>query len=342
MRRQVGLSHSHACESMDFGIVGLGNHAINRFMPGVVASGNSVTAVYSRKLGKAMKVAEKYDADPFVSLDKMLESKCEAVYVASPNALHHEQTKKALENGKHVLLEKPMTLEYDDALDLVATAKKNNLTLAVGFHLRFHPAVEYVKELLSGEKVGNINYVSGRWGGFSTRSGDPDTLWWSQEELAGGGSIMGTGVHVMDTFNNILGAPPDQVSSMRIPAKGVVDSMSSISLRYGETIGSAVSSRRMFLPENTLTVFGDEGTIVATNLFSTQINSSVYLNGKVSKRFSAGNVYKKEAKGFVDLVAGRSSPIASGIDGSFVVKMTQAAIASEMTGAIIDLDYKVR
>lgn len=326
---------------MDFGIIGLGNHALNRFMPGVAASGNSVTAIYSRRLEKARDAANKYGAEAYDDMERLLASGCEAVYIASPNALHHPQTRSALERGKHVLLEKPMTLDYRDALDLIIAAQKLDLKLAVGFHLRFHPAVENVKELLSTEEIGDISYLSGRWGGFSTRSENPDTLWWSQPDLAGGGSIMGTGVHVMDTLNNILASQPRSLVAIRKPAGQIVDSMSSISLDYGETLASVLSSRRMFLPDNSLMIFGTEGTISVSGLFSTTIDSTVYLNGKSVKRFSSGDMYKKEASGFVDLVNGKKSLIATGVDGSVVVRMTQAAITSELTGRRMGLDYQI-
>ncbi len=193
--------------------------------------------------------------------------------------------------------------------------------------------------MISDEEIGDLNHLSGRWGDFSTRSNNPDTLWWSQPELAGGGPIMGTGVHVMDTLNNVIGKPPESLTAFRKPSGELVDHMSSISLEYGNVLTTAVSSRKMFLPENSLTIFGSEGTIFATDLFSTSISATVYLNGKAVKRFSSGNMYKKEASGFVDYVKGMRSQIASGVAGSVVVRMTRAAITSELTGKRIGLDY---
>lgn len=324
---------------MEIGIIGLGNHAINRFMPAVIDAGHRVSAVYSRKLSKAEIYAEKYGAQAFDRLDDLLGTDCEAVYVASPNALHYSQTKAVLNAGKHALLEKPMTLKYEEAVELVKLADKLNLKLAVGFHLRFHPAIEYIKVLLSNEEIGNLAYLVGRWGGFSSRPDDPDMRWWSEEELAGGGSIMGTGVHVMDSMNNILKDMPISVSAMRTPAGKILDQSSSILLRYNEVLSSVTSSRRMFLPDNSLTIFGTEGTIMATGIYSTTVDCSVFVNGRVSKRYNSGNMYQKEADGFVDYVHDAPSLIATGRDGSIVVKMTQGAIQSDAENRSINLDY---
>ena len=169
---------------MKFGIAGLGNHAINRVMPAMAASGNQITSVYSRNIDKARKEGAKYNSTPYDNYEKMLEAgDFDAIYIASPNFLHYPQTKAALQNGKHVLLEKQMTLKAEEAHELNTLAKEKNLKLALGFHLRFHPAVIDVKKMLNEGKFGNISYISGMFTNLSSRSYDePDHKWWAEEE----------------------------------------------------------------------------------------------------------------------------------------------------------------
>jgi Predicted dehydrogenases and related proteins len=179
---------------MRFGIIGLGNHAINRVMPAIVTSGNQIAAVYSRNLEKARKESIPYGSEPFDDLDAFFEKgDFESVYIASPNFLHYSQAMKSLESGKNVLLEKQMTLRNEDAADLVSTAERRGLALAVGFHMRFHPAVAEVRKMVRSQELGKIAYIRGVWAGLSQpSSGNPDRQWWSEEDKVGGGSVMGT------------------------------------------------------------------------------------------------------------------------------------------------------
>ena len=326
---------------MKFAVIGLGNHAINRVMPAIILSGNSIDAVYSRNPEKAERIGRRFGSNAFDSYDRMLSSDCDAVYIASPNNLHYSNAMSALEHGKNVLLEKPMTLSYEDSKKLVDKAEEEHLSLAIGFHLRLHPAIEEIKKNILNGDIGDITTVDACWGGFSSSSRNPtddsDNRWWGDEALVGGGSIMGTGVHVFDALNNIMGLHPDRISSFRDPRDSIIDATTSTILSYGATIAHAVSSRRMFLPDNSLRITGTEGTLICTGLFSTEIRSSLNINGRI-KRFRSGNIYRKEIDAFVDLVNGRKSLIATGVDGSVVVRMTELAIRSDMEDRSFPVD----
>ena len=324
---------------MKFGIIGLGNHAIKRIMPAIKVSHNQISSIYSRSKKKAEDQALLYGSIAYDDLKDVLASDVDAFYIASPNALHFDHARLALENGKHVLLEKPMTLTYSDATTLTRLAEKEDLALGVGFHLRLHPAVEEVKKALDAGVIGNITLIEAAWTGYSggvKRTGD--SSWWEDPELVGGGSIMGTGVHVMDCLNNLMRSYPDRISSIRSPHGEVIDITSSINIQYGATIALAVSSRNVFLPENSLKIFGNEGSIEASNLFTTEINSVLNINGK-RHRFSSGNIYRKEIDAFVDLVENRHTFIARGVDGAAVVRMTEGAIQSDMSGRTVELEF---
>ena len=158
---------------MKFGIAGLGNHAINRVMPVFREAGQEISALYSRSIDKARKEGMKYNAKPFDNLDSFFQSgDFEAVYIASPNFLHYGQAKLALEQGKHVLLEKQMTLKTDEAEELVRLADQNHLALAIGFHMRFHQACIRVSPIPSKytEVLANDPY-EGRKGSARNGSG---------------------------------------------------------------------------------------------------------------------------------------------------------------------------
>lgn len=316
---------------MKFGIAGLGNHAINRVMPVFREAGHDISAVYSRSIDKARKEAMKYNAKPFDNLNTFMENgDFEAVYIASPNFLHYEQTRLALEHGKHVLLEKQMTIKTDEAEELVKLAKEKNLVLAIGFHMRFHPAIREIRRIIQSGELGDISYITGMWASLSPRSYDnPDNRWWREDEKVGGGAVMGTGVHVMDTFNYIMGKYPDRISAFRDPKGEVIETTEHVTLQYGPTVADIVASRAVKSPMNNLTVYGTNGTIVATSVFSTSVESSLIRDGKKIKDFRGVNVYREEVRSFADLVQGRESHIATGKDGAVVVNMVNLAFEAD-------------
>ncbi len=316
---------------MKFGIAGLGNHAINRVMPAIAASGNQITSIYSRSIDKARKEGIKYNAQAFDNLESMLgKGDFEAIYIASPNFLHYSQVKAALNSGKHVLLEKQMTLKSDEAKELVSLAKDKNLKLAIGFHMRFHPAILDVKRIISTGELGDIAYISGMWAHLSSRSYDtPDNRWWSEEEKVGGGSVMGTGVHVMDTLNFILGRVPDRVAAFRNPTGAIIESTEHVTMQYGPIIADAISSRDISGNMNNLNVHGSKGTLTVTNAFSTAVESSIIRDGRKFKDYRGIDVYREEVREFVNLVQGKGSHIATGEDGYHVVRIVEKAFMSD-------------
>lgn len=324
---------------MKFGIAGLGNHAINRVMPVFREAGQEITAVYSRSIDKARKEGLKYNAKAFDDLISFFENgDFEAVYIASPNFLHYGQAKLALEHGKHVLLEKQMTLKNEEAEELVKLAEEKHLSLAMGFHMRFHPAVREIHRIVQSRELGEVSYITGMWASLSARSYDnPDTRWWREDDKAGGGAVMGTGVHVMDTINYIMGKYPERLSSFRDPAGQIIETTEHVTLQYGPTIVDIVASRAMKSPINNLVIYGTEGTLVATGVFSTSVESSLLRDGKKIKDFRGVNVYREEVKAFADLVQGKITHIATGRDGAEVVRLVNLAFEADRDSRVFKL-----
>lgn len=316
---------------MKFGIVGLGNHAMNRLMPAINESGNSIAALYSRNIDKARRQVLNFPSRAYDNYAKFLEdADFEAVYISTPNFLHYEHAKKALLAGKHVLLEKPMTLKNEEAKELVELSDSKSLNLSVGFHMRYHPAVADAKSLISKGELGDITLIEGTWAHLSTGSySNPDNFWWREEEKVGGGSVMGTGVHVIDTLNYLMGRFPDKVNAIRDPTGAVIDLSEHITMLYGGTIGRVFSSRAVKQPMNNLTIYGTDGTAVFTSFFSTSVDSSMIRDGKKMKDYKGVNMYKEEVRGFVAAVNGKESSIATGRDGYEVVRIVNQAMMSD-------------
>lgn len=134
-----------------------------------VTDGIRLTAVYSRTEEKGRQLAAEYGAGRvYTDLDAFLaDEEMNTVYIASPNLLHYEQTRKALLAGKHVICEKPFCTKADQAGELTALAKEKRLFLADAVPTAFLPNLEVLKRELP--KVGKVRLVLGNYSQYSSR-----------------------------------------------------------------------------------------------------------------------------------------------------------------------------
>ena len=134
-----------------------------------LVDGIRLTAVYSRTEEKGSQLAAEYGAERvYTDLDAFLgDEEMNTVYIASPNLLHYEQTKKALLAGKHVICEKPFCTKAEQARELTALAKEKQLFLADAVPTAFLPNLEALKKELP--KVGKVKLVLGNYSQYSSR-----------------------------------------------------------------------------------------------------------------------------------------------------------------------------
>jgi predicted dehydrogenase len=133
-----------------------------------------------------------------------------AVYIASPHQLHTPQAFKAAESGRHVLVEKPMSLSPDGAHKLLEIAHKKNLVVGVNFPLRQHPAL---CELQSGIKSGRLGKLVHAYAHLSRANPQPSG-WWRDQLHSGPMCLMDLGVQALDLLLWMLGEKAREVSAI--------------------------------------------------------------------------------------------------------------------------------
>jgi len=106
------------------------------------------------------------------------ETELDAISVCTPNGLHAENTIAALEAGKHVMVEKPMTLTAADALELNRIAARNNRVLMVGHLMEYHPAIPAIRKLILDGEIGEVMRIESRRTNHGTLRSD-ENVWWS-------------------------------------------------------------------------------------------------------------------------------------------------------------------
>ncbi|MFC4870632.1 Gfo/Idh/MocA family protein [Negadavirga shengliensis] len=133
----------------------------------------------------------------------------DAVYIITPNGLHHDQTLRVAKAGKHVICEKPMGINAKECREMVEACRKANVKLLVGYRMRLEPnTLEIVRMRKDGE-LGKIMFFQGL-SGF--RIGDP-TQWRLDKKLAGGGAMMDIGIYAVNGSRYMVGEDPVWVTA---------------------------------------------------------------------------------------------------------------------------------
>jgi predicted dehydrogenase len=133
----------------------------------------------------------------------------DAVYVITPNALHHDQVIKVANAKKHVICEKPMALNAKEGQEMIDACKKANVKLLVGYRMHFEPNTLEVIRMRNEGEFGKILFFQGLTG---FRIGDPNQ-WRLNKQLAGGGSMMDIGIYSINGARYMVGEEPVWVTA---------------------------------------------------------------------------------------------------------------------------------
>jgi len=177
-------------------------------------------AVASRNPGRAESYAREHGIEcAHGSYEALLaDPGVDAVYIPLPNSLHVEWSRRALEAGKHVLCEKPLTDRPDDARALFDLAERNGLVLAEGFMYRHNPQTRRLEELVRKEAIGRLQLVRTSFTFFLER--EPDIR---LEPELGGGSLLDLGAYCVSGARLLAGEPEIAFGSQVLGPTGVDD-----------------------------------------------------------------------------------------------------------------------
>lgn len=128
------------------------------------------------------------------SLEELIEEDLDGIIIATPSAMHAEQSLQAIKKGKAVFCQKPLGRNKNETLEVVEAAKAKDVLLGVDFSYRHTLGIQKLKEVLDSGGLGNIYGVNLV---FHNAYG-PDKPWYFDPELAGGGCVMDLGVHLID------------------------------------------------------------------------------------------------------------------------------------------------
>ncbi|MDP5201056.1 Gfo/Idh/MocA family protein [Flavobacterium sp. DG2-3] len=240
-----------------WGIVGLGNIARQFASDLLLIENAELTAVASRDFSKAEQFGGKFNAlRMYNSYDLLFEDpEVEIVYIATPHNSHAELSIKAMENGKHVLCEKPMALSYNDAERMVEASKKHNTFFMEAFWTRFIPSVQDVLHKINNGAIGNVNYIKAD---FAFHGSEIENKRLFDKEL-GGGALFDIGVYPLFLSYIVLGNPK-QILASAIKHKNNIDLQTSMILQY-ESAQSVLHASIVSDSDMKAVIAGTEGRI---------------------------------------------------------------------------------
>ena len=193
-----------------WGVLGVAKIAVEKVIPAMQkGEASHIAAIASRDLGKAKAAAGKLGIDrAFGSYEDLLaDGEIEAVYNPLPNELHVPWTLKALAAGKHVLCEKPIALDAEEARSLIEARDRSGKLVAEAFMIRHHPQWRRAKELAGTGVIGQPLAIQTF---FSYRLLDPDNV---RNIPPGGGGLYDIGCYAILSARYIFGAEPTRVAA---------------------------------------------------------------------------------------------------------------------------------
>ncbi|MFD0961020.1 Gfo/Idh/MocA family protein [Paenibacillus chungangensis] len=196
------------------GIIGSGGIAAGHLRAYQAMDNVEIAAAADIVPGKARQFLDEaglHDATAFEDHRKLLELELDGVSICTPNVSHYGTTIDALQAGKKVLLEKPMSVTLEEAVHMVQVSKDTGLMLSVGFQPRYDPNTKLIRDVVQGGKLGKVYYVEV---GGGRRRGMPGGTF-IRKELAGAGAMADIGCYSLDFALHALGYPkPLTVSAM--------------------------------------------------------------------------------------------------------------------------------
>jgi xylose dehydrogenase (NAD/NADP) len=224
-----------------WGILGCARVARRRVMPAVQqVEGATLTAVASRELSKAQQFAEQFDVPAaYGSYEVLLhDPDVEVIYIPLPNHLHAEWSIQALRAGKHVLCEKPLTMDAAEARQIQAVRDEMGLYCLEAFAYRFNPVVDKAFEIARSGALGELRYIHTAMS-FVMGKPDPNNVRIKPE--MGGGALYDVGCYAINAQRMMAGREPLTAwATMQWSEQYGVDIAGTATLDFGDELWGTV------------------------------------------------------------------------------------------------------
>jgi len=324
---------------MRFGIIGTADIARTALIPAVERTEHTVDAIASRDESRARAVADEFDIPrAFGSYEALLGAPdLDAVYNPLPNSLHGEWTKRAADEGLHVLCEKPLTADADEAASVVDHCRDAGVTLMEGFMYRYHPRTERAAELV--EKA--LDGVHAVTASFKFRlDGTPDDV--RLDPTLAGGALMDVGCYAVSAARLFLGEP-DRVYAHQRDSRGAgVDTDLMGILEYDGGAMAHVDGSFDAPEIQRYRVEAENGWVEAQPAFNVAADAPTTLEYEIdgqegSEEFEPVDQYAEQVTAFSNCVDTGAAPRTGGDEAIANMRVIDALSESARRGAPVDV-----
>lgn len=184
------------------GIIGGADIAYRMFIPSLLANDNfKCIGLATNNPQKREKFINAFNISIFDDYDKIINnSDVEAIYIPLPPALHYKWAKKVIERGKHVFVEKPSTINYQNSYELINMAKNKDVVIYENYMFQHHSQLTKIKELIKNGKIGDIRLIKCSFGFPLRKEND-----FRYNKSLGGGALLDAGGYVAKLASIFLG-----------------------------------------------------------------------------------------------------------------------------------------
>jgi len=243
-------------KQLRWGILGAGIIAHRMADALALHEGSNLYAVASRTPSKADAFVAEYNGVRALSYEELVQDPAvDVVYVATTHNFHFENARLALEHGKHVIIEKPFTVNAGQAEELVRIARVKKLFLMEAIWVRFLPSLRLLKSKLKEGIVGEVRLIDISFGGFVPPQYEKRLI---TPELAGGVTL-DMGIYPISVACYLLGELPVEIKSMAKFSKTGVDELAAYQFRFPSGAFATIKTSFNLKTEKKALVYGSEG-----------------------------------------------------------------------------------
>jgi predicted dehydrogenase len=311
---------------------------INRLLipPAMESPKVELVAVASRDGARAEDYARTWEIPrAYGSYEALLaDPDVEAVYNPLPNSMHIEWSIRALEAGKHVLCEKPLSRHTADVERAFEAAERSGLVLSEAFMYRHHPQTRRLRELLDGGAIGTLQAVRAVFGFFLR---DPDDI-----RLSGpleGGALMDVGCYCVNSSRFVAGEP-ERVSGEQLVGPRGLDVRFQGTLRFPSGVVAQFLCGLVIPTQDELEAIGDQGSLFLDDPFhAREPVIELHRDGEAPERIEIerANSYRLELDNVSDAIRGEGDLLLGREDALAQARVIEALYSSADSGAAVTL-----
>lgn len=344
-----------------FGFAIIGTGAIADIHAKAIAAipNAGLVGVFNRTKKKADSFAEKYDCEAYDTIEQLLNNDAvDIVCICTASGLHRDPALKAIQAGKHCLIEKPLEVTLEKSDEIIDAARENGVKVAVIYPTRFYPSSQHIRNAIDENRFGNLVLGSAyvKWSRDEKYYASAD--WRGTWEFDGGGALMNQAIHSVDILQWYMG-PVESVQAItanvrhknievedtaiailkfKNGAVGTIECSTAVypgSFKKIEIMGTKGSA---IIEENSLTQWQFADETEEDNQLRESYSAAGPSKGGVANPMDIGFYgHQKQIEDLMEAIADNREPLVSGEEGRKSVEIVRAVYDSARTGESIKL-----